>query len=335
MKALHVFSTPEREALAALLRSVTAHPYADYAGHSRQISAIAQCGDVPRGLVALCDRIREEREQGQANIHLLRNCPIDAELPRLDLDDPVADKHAKKQTFIGEAWLALVARLLQTPLLSYGSRNNGDFFTDVVAINRYSGMQTGFSDSELVFHNDRTAHAVRADFIALLGLRCPADDLVYTGYIDGRDLTAALSPAAQDALRQPHYVTPFDVFSRDTNARQVVSDVHPILENAHSFRFLDATTTVAEGSPVAARDALIALHAAVTRAPRTRHRLIEGDLLLLANQDGLHNREKIEINDPQGTRERWLLKTYSFRDAAAAAQHAHRWQGRLPGQLAD
>jgi len=335
MKPLHVFSSSEHEALAALLRSITAHPYADYAGHARQVSALVQCGDVPRSLVALCDRIREDREQGRSNIHLLRHCPIDAELPRLDLDDPVADKHAKKKTFIGEALLALMARLLQTPLLAYGSRNNGDFFTDVIAINRYSGMQTGFSDSELVFHNDRTAHSVRADYIALLGLRCPADDLVYTGYIDGRDLVASLPPAVRAALRQPHFVTPFDVFSRDTNARQVVSDVHPILENEHSFRFLDATTGVAAGSPDEAKDALIALHAAVTRAPRTRHRLVEGDLLLLANQDGLHNREKIEINDPQGTRERWLLKTYSFRNAAAAARHAHRWHGRLPGQLAD
>ncbi|WP_247618070.1 hypothetical protein [Pseudomonas syringae] len=53
---------------------------------------------------------------------------------------------------------------------------------------------TGFSDSELVFHNDRTAHKVRADYITLLGMRCPEDDLIYTGYIDGVDIVRNLEP---------------------------------------------------------------------------------------------------------------------------------------------
>ena len=39
-------------------------------------------------------------------------------------------------------------------------------------------MLTGYSDSELFFHNDRTAHPVRADYTSLLGLRCPDDDLI-------------------------------------------------------------------------------------------------------------------------------------------------------------
>lgn len=335
MNPLHVLTSSEHDALRTLLLSVDASPYRDYAAFSRQVSLLVACNDLPRFFKAVCEQIRDERTRGVGDIHLLRHCPIDQQLPRLDLDDPVIDKYARKKTFVGETLLALVARLTDTPLLSYGSRNNGDFFTDVIAINRYSGQQTGFSDSELVFHNDRTAHVVRADYIALLGLRCPKHDLVYTGFISGRDLVAALPEPAQTALRQAWYVTPFDVYSRDTNARQVVSEHHSVLENEHSFRYLDATTAVATGAPEAAKDALIALHVAVTRAPRTRHRLVDGDLLLLANQDGLHNREKIEINDPAGTRARWLLKTYAFRDSLAASRHAHRWVDGAHGRLAD
>src|SRR5258707_9025277 len=36
------------------------------------------------------------------------------------------------------------------------------------------------------------------------------------------------------------------------------------------------------------------------------------------------------INDPAKARDRWLLKTYAFRDQAAADQHAHRWLDGIP-----
>src|SRR5690606_24696259 len=145
------------------------------------------------------------------------------------------------------------------------------------------------------------AHAVRADFIALLGMRCPTDDLVYTGFIDGRSILEHLTQEEQAALRQPHFFTPFDVYSKDTNKTQVRSECHPILQNQRSFRYLDAFTRVTTESPTSARDALLAMKAAMSLAKKTRFRLRTGDLLTFTNQDGLHNRERIEVNDHEGT----------------------------------
>jgi hypothetical protein len=260
---------------------------------------------------------------------------MDEEIPLLDKEDPIADKHRKKKTFVGETFLALFGQLVRTPLLSYGTRFNGDFFIDVVAINRYRGMQTGFSDSELVFHNDRTAHPVRADFISLLGMRCPSNDYIYTGFVEGRSLLAHLSPEHQEVLRGPHYITPYDVLSRDNNGALSVSDVHPILENDHSFRYLDTTTTVTADAPEAAKDALLALKNALVRAEKTRHRILQGDLFTFANQDGLHSRDKMEINDPEEARRRWLLKTYAFRNQQAADRYADKWLDGVPGRVGD
>lgn len=335
MQPLYTLTTKENLDLRDSLQSIRHHPYRDYPEFVKETERLASGSAVPSFFREICASILDDRLSGTSNIHVLRNCPIDDDLPSLDLDDPVADKHAKKKTFLSEALLAVFAELTRTPLLSYGSRNNGDFFTDVIAINRYSGMQTGFSDSELVYHNDRTAHAVRADYVSLLGLRCPSDDLVYTGFIDGRDILSHLDDTHQAVLRRPYFVTPFDVYSRDTNRRQIVSEMHPILENQYSFRYLDATTEVAKSSPEVAKDALIAVKNAVTRAPRKRHRIVNGDLLTFANQDGLHNRDKIEINDPQGTRARWLLKTYAFRNQAFADRHADKWINGIPGRVAD
>ena len=290
---------------------------------------------IPEFLRDICAKIHGEREAGVSDIHVIRNCPIDDEIPELDHDNPVADKYAKKKTFVGEAFLELYNTLGETPLMAYQSRNNGNFFTDVVAINRYHGMQTGYSDSELVFHNDRTAHWARADFISLLGLRCPEGEVIYTTFVDGRDILAGLSSEYQAVLRRPHFFTPFDVFSRDTNRLQTVSEKHPILENHHSFRYLDAHTTVTPEAPPEAKDALLAMKSALVLATKQRHRIIEGDLLTFANQDGLHSRDRIDITDTLRARARWLLKTYAFRDHDARARYSGHWRDGVTGLIDD
>ncbi|MEU6392961.1 TauD/TfdA family dioxygenase [Streptomyces sp. NPDC046939] len=335
MEPVYVFSDAERAQLSAVLGSVAKNPYEDYEDFSRAVGDVIARGEVPAFFTDLCGRIHADRSSGACDAHVVRNCPLDDEIPLLDLDDPVADKHARKKTFVGEAFLELFAQLVRTPLLSYATRFNGDFFTDVVAINRYSGMQTGFSDSELVYHNDRTAHPVRADFISLLGMHCPEREFIYTGFVDGRDLLAHLSAEEQAELRTAQFITPFDVFSRDNNKDLTVSEVHPILENHHSFRYLDTCTTAAPDAPVAAKDALLALKNAIVRADKTRHRIRTGDLFTFANQDGLHSRDKMEINDAAAARQRWLLKTYAFRDEAAAERHADRWLDGVRGRVGD
>ena len=222
----HAFTDAERDDLGALLRTVSAHPYRDPVAFSREVAGLAGREEVPSALIEVTDRIRKERETGTAFAHALRNCPLDEDIPPLDQRDPLADKYARKTTFVAESFLQLFGHLVGTPLLSYGSRFNGDFFIDVIAIDRYRGKQTGYSDGELAFHNDRTAHPVRADHITLLGMRCPEEDITYTGFVSGPDLLAALTEEERHTLRQPYFYTPFDVLSRDRNNTLTVSDNH-------------------------------------------------------------------------------------------------------------
>ncbi len=335
MQPLLELTDGERTRLVAELLTVESSPYKDYPAFREHVAAITVDSRVPEYLVAACERIRHERNQGSAVAHVLRNCPIDEHLPLLDHDDPSGDKRARKTTFVGEAFLELFAQLTSTPLLAYAARFGGDFFTDVIAINRYRGQQTGYSDGEVVFHNDRTAHPVRADYITLLGMRCPPEELVYTGFVSGRTLLEHLEPAAERVLRAPFFVTPFDVVSRDGNAELDQSPAHAILSEDYSIRYLDTHTTAAPDAPVAAKDALLSLKNALARAQKIRHRLLAGDILTFANQQGLHNREHIEIHDAERALDRWLLKTYAFRDQAAADRHADAWVDNTPGKVAD
>ena len=158
MKPFFVLTDSERDLLYTVLDSVGKDPYEDYPAFALAVTDLVDRGDVPAFFTDVCTSIRKERESGFSDAHALRNCPIDAVIPVLDQEDPTLDKYKKKKTFVSEALLELFGQLVQTPLLAYSTRFRGDFFTDVIAINRYSGKQTGFSDGELVYHNERTAH---------------------------------------------------------------------------------------------------------------------------------------------------------------------------------
>lgn len=331
----HVFTDAERDDLRTVLRTVGANPYRDPVAFAKEVAGLAERAEVLGALPGVAERVRKDRESGTAFAHALRNCPVDEHIPLLDQEDPLSDKYAKKTTFVGEAFLQLFGHLAGTPLLAYGTRFNGDFFTDVIAINRYIGKQTGYSDGELAYHNDRTAHPVRADYITLLGMRCPDGDITYTSFVSGADLLDALSEQERKLLREPHFYTPFDVVSRDNNKKLTVSDNHSIFYDQHSVRYVDTHTTVAPDAPSEAKDALIALKNALVRTTKTRHRIRNGDLFTFANQDGLHSREHIEINDPERARTRWLLKTYAFRDREAADRYTDRWLDGVPGRVGD
>jgi L-asparagine oxygenase len=335
MLPCHVFTDTERDDLTTVLSAVGTHPYRDPIAFSQEIEDLLGRGDLPDGLVDATERIRKDRQSGSAFAHALRNCPVDADVPLLDQEDPLADKYAKKHTFVSEAFLQLFGHLVATPLMSYGTRFNGDFFIDVIAHNRYIGKATGYSDGELAFHNDRTAHPVRADYITLLGMRCPEGDLTYTSFVSGAALLEALPERDRDLLWEPYFYTPFDVMSKDNNTSLTVSDNHSIFYGESSVRYVDTLTTVAPDAPPEAKDALIALKNVLVRTPKARHRILDRDLFTFANQDGLHSREHIEINDPARARTRWLMKTYAFRDREAADRYADRWMDGVPGRVGD
>jgi alpha-ketoglutarate-dependent taurine dioxygenase len=238
-------------------------------------------------------------------------------------------KYVTKTTFISEAFVAFVAELSGSPMMAYSATNEGRFFDDVVAIGHYRGTQSAFSDRDLVFHNDRSAHWVRPDLVALLALRSPEDEITYTTYVDGTDLLRLIPTDHRDTLRQAHFITDFSSAGVAYDAQP-----HPIVVG-RSIRYVDTVTSVVPTAPVVARDALIALKNALALVEKRRHRLVTGDLLIFENQEGLHCREKMEVRPHDHTRTRWLLKTYFFRHSAAADAYADKWYHGIPGLIAE
>ncbi len=331
MISTYEFNNAEKKAIFDVLNIVGTNPYKDYINFKREVNLLILEAKVPAKFLEVCAKIKDERRLSGVNAQLLKNLPIDEVVPEFDQFDPVNDKYRKKTTFIGETLLELFSQLTGTPLLAYRTRNNGDFFHDVYADKKYANTQTQKTDGELYFHNDRTAHPVRADFLSLLGMRCHEQNLIYTGYLDGKDILQGLSEKSQYWLRQPHYITPYDEVSRDSNANQVNSDKHIILENAHTFRYYDTRTTFAPDAPQSAIKALLELKVAMTKAKKERVAINTGDLFSFANQDSLHNRDIVKVIDQDAAEKRWLLKTYSFRNDEALHNYSAFFDPILPG----
>lgn len=317
--------------LFSLFMGVKSNPYKDYLSFKEEILSFIKEDKIPKEFLALSFTVIEDRQSGETYAHLLKNCPIDPVRPIFDHSSPVEDKYAKKNTFVGEAFLELIAQLWDMPPLAYDTRNNGDFFHDVYAQSKYSGTQTQKTDSDLYFHNDRTAHHVRADYLALLGMRTHDENRVYTGYIDGRSLLKYLTEEQQYTLRQPYFYTPFDEYSRDSNKQQDISDAHYILEDIHTFRYYETRTTYLHNAPPEAKDALLALKNAILLAEKDFIHINTGELFVFPNQQGLHNRLILEVKDPEEARKRWLLKTYNFKNTPEMEKHLSHFHAGNPG----
>jgi len=335
MKPTYTFENRDREDLKNHLLNIGVDPYKDYIGFQEGIADLLSSGKVATPVLNALQKVKTDRASATTYAHVFENCPVDDEIPQLDQDNALNDKYAKKKTFVGEGLLELQAQFLETPILAYTTRNNGDFFQDVYADNQFSGTQTQKTDWELYWHNERTAHPVRADFISLLGMRTPEDDLVFTKYVDGRELLKYISEEHQATLREKAFRTPFDELSKASNANQVISDAHAMLENEHSFRYYDTRTVPADPNSSRHYRAIWEFRDALAKAREQYHRIKDRDLFLFANQDGLHSRQMVDIQHFETTRFRWLLKTYTFRDNATADSNSSHWLDGVRGQVQD
>ncbi|MGD6740054.1 hypothetical protein ACP5PY_28495 [Photobacterium leiognathi subsp. mandapamensis] len=311
MKPIFTFNQYDRLAIVNALSTNPHNPYTEYHAFKDYVSSLVATTNLPASLCQTVESVKQQREEG-IHVHVLANCPIDQELPELDLDNPVESKYEAKHTFISEGFMELMSQLLETPLFSYQARNNGDFFTDLVSFNKFKGKKTGFTGGDLIYHSDCSYHSVRADYVSLLGLHVPNEQLIYTNYIDVKSLKQHLDAESIDALSKPVFQTEVDDRSKEANSAWKSSTVHPILLKNDRIRYQDTFTKPLDPDDFYSIKALLALKHAMSKADKLRHMVKQKELLIFGNQTGIHNREWIDVTDADEGNKRWLLKTYSF-----------------------
>lgn len=334
MIEVYTLDNHEKEHLTNEFMKVTFKPYSNYMDFKSEIlNVVLAVKDT--NLYNFLLYIKESRKVDKGKAFLIKNCPIDENVPIFNHKNPLEDKYNVKKSFIGEGFLEFFSLVTDNPLLAYDTRNFGDFFHDVYAQEQYTKTQTQKSDGELFYHNDRTAHPIRADYLNLLCMRSSSKNNIVTSYVDGVDVLKNITDDHKEVLKQNFYITPYDEYSRSSNKSQLVSFPHSILNEYPSLRYYETRTKPLDDAPLVAYQAYNSFRDAITKAPKFMVNLQTGDLFSFPNQFGLHNRLFIEINNPEAAKNRWLLKTYSFRSSDYMNKFMDYFNKSVPGLVID
>ncbi len=98
MQPIDCFSDADRQTLLSVLQRVKSNPYTEFVDFQRDVRHVIEAGEIPVGFADACLQIKQQRDRGVSNVHVLHNCPIDPDVPQLDPADPVKDKYRKKLT---------------------------------------------------------------------------------------------------------------------------------------------------------------------------------------------------------------------------------------------
>ncbi len=305
MRPDFVFRDAERDRLYETFLHAFVSPYDDYPAFVRWIREVADVGDAAARYAEFCAGLRE-RDLAEDPLFLVRNCPIDRDLPVFDPDDPVRSKYERKRTFATEAFLALHAVLTGTELVAHSSVNGGDFFHDIYPKRSMYGTQSQKTLTTLRFHRDFTNHFVRPNFVTTVVLRDTPLNAVFSTYVVNRDAIRSLEPDVLDVLRQERFHTPYDDISTRSGAPLGEAPAHAVVEGDSGLRLFEGRT---RGLDPEARRALElcvrALHDhKVVYVPRP------GELVGFSNDHAIHGREVHAIRDVESMQRRWLMKTH-------------------------
>ena len=215
--------------------------------------------------------------------------------------------------------MELFSQIRKTPIFSYETRNYGDFFQDVYPWNKFSHTNTVRSNNNVTWHNDRTAHDVRANYLYLLGINIPKDDNTVTNYIHHTDIMAKLTKQEIDLLKKRFFYTEFDDISKTYNKNHTESELHPIFDNG-TIRFYESNTKVLKSASDNVFKALDRMKKKLYEVEQVTIRIESKALLCIPNKMGLHSRKVITKGiDSQ----RWLIKTYNFASSIEYLKYQH------------
>jgi L-asparagine oxygenase len=198
--------------------------------------------------------------------------------------------------------------------------NNGDIFQDVKAkksLTDTSG-QKGLYDH--YFHNDAVTHYVRPDWVNLVGLRSSSANQVYTSCTRNKDIIDNLDDATIDILSSRMFYTPSENPSEGGLwVGRGGLEKHEVIggDVDHEIRVFENQTV---GLTVEAQTALYQL-IKVAHRNKVRYDVKPGFFLGVANNESIHCKEVIEVNDLDGLEQRWLQKTVNVKEPSAHQQY--------------
>lgn len=312
-----VFGDEDRDRLGAELLAIEPNPYREYESHREAIAELIAAGDVPAALLDFAAQVRGW-DRTQRPFVLIKNCPIDTDVPAFDFVRPVESKHELKRTFVAEGFLALYALLLGTPPVGYANVNDGDVFQDIYPKTSMQDTQSQKALGEIRFHKDLANHFVRPDYVNMLSMRADARNRVYTCFVSNDQALERLGAETARVLREVEFHTPYDDLTvAGANVELGEAPPHPVLSGDVDLRFFEGRTVgLTPRAERAVEELTETLHAL-----KARVLLMPGDFLSEHNNFSIHCKEIAHVDDEDILKTRWIIKTVNVDDLDVHAEH--------------
>jgi L-asparagine oxygenase len=114
-----VFTEKERETFIRDFSGIKMNPYSEYPAFRKEVQSYATTLPANSRFAEFIS-MASSRDSYEYPYVTMGNCPIDSELPRLDVED----KRARKLTYVSEAFLQLYATLTGQHPVGYTSVRN-------------------------------------------------------------------------------------------------------------------------------------------------------------------------------------------------------------------
>jgi len=203
------FSEQENMKLVNSLLSIKQNPYLQYEKFAGAVSVIAQSNEISSSFKDKCIN-KKNSDLSVDPFFVIRNAPVDPDLPYLDYSSPVTDKRTRKATYVAEGFLQLYAKLMAQEPIGYMNDNDGDIFQDIHPMKRMNDTQSQKTSKNICFHKELTSHFVRPDWVNVMGLRSSPKNIIYTCFVKNTDLLNALSKESRNIIGKPLFHTPYD-----------------------------------------------------------------------------------------------------------------------------
>ncbi|MEG9883299.1 MAG: hypothetical protein V6Z86_01530 [Hyphomicrobiales bacterium] len=296
----------DRANLLKQLGAVQTNPYQAPGEFTREVLSL----DGPAGRFSdqLAERVLSTDLSLDPVIHL-KNLPVEETLPVFGHDDPVAEKYAKKKSFVTEALLTLAAKATDSVIFGYASISGGDLYHDIYLKEDLRDTPSQKSMVSFGFHCDMGFKSNRPDWANLVCLRSSAANIVSTSICRSIDILTQLDETSLKILSEASFFTPEEVISsrRASNLSRKPPVPVYLPDRPWKFEYFEKRTEAVTKEGAGALEVLSALCRRYSRLLVLK----PGDLALVSNNNCLHCRDVISVSDEEAHRKRWLIKTYN------------------------
>ncbi len=251
--------------------------------------------------------LKELRQGHDLTVVSLRGLPVDDRLPR---PPAKGERPVEKKTFVTEAMLLGLAKLLTLEPVGYEQEKKGEYIHQVTPVRGHEGQKSNEGASDLKAHTEAAHHECPPDYMMLYGLR--GHQSAQTILWDMELIFNVMAPEDVKKLAQPLFQLRA---SKSFGQHKVIKT--PLIFHDNGTRLVRLDLEEVSGINKEGEE-LINKIEHLMQQPEYQQKYVigPGDLIILNNKRVAHGRCAFEVDFED--KHRWLQRVYL---TSALSQH--------------